>query len=73
MNERSLLALVLAACAVLLVAGMVASTKVTDSIVAAAHREATDQSPVPTPVALLPAKAPASAKTAPTKPAPAHA
>ena len=69
MTQRSLVALVLGACAILLIGGVVFSTHVTDSIAAAAHREATQQSPVPVPAAL------AHAKVAPTatKPAPSHA
>ena len=61
MNQRTVLTLILGACAVLLVIGFVFSARVTDEIVQAAHQEATDQSPVPTPPSLLPAKA-ASAK-----------
>ena len=62
MNERTLTAVVLGVCAVLLIAGFVFSVRITAGISNAAHLEATQQSPVPTPPSLSPAK-----------PAPGHA
>lgn len=62
MNQRAVMSLILGVCAVLLVIGFIFSSRITDGIQAAAHREAVDQSPVPTPPALLPTRA-ASAKT----------
>lgn len=61
MNQRTTMGLILGVCAVLLVVGLVFSTRVTDGIIRAAHQEAVDQSPVPTPTALLPAKPQAKA------------
>jgi hypothetical protein len=49
MKEQSLVALALGVCAVLLVAGFVFSARLTMGISRAAHVEATQQSPVPTP------------------------
>jgi hypothetical protein len=57
MNERTKLSLVLGICAVLLIVGFVFSVRVTQGISHAAHLEATQQSPVPTPPSLAPAKA----------------
>lgn len=56
MNERSRLGLILAVCAALLIIGFVFSARVTAGISQAAHQEATQQSPVPTPPGLAPAK-----------------
>jgi hypothetical protein len=61
MNERTGIAVLLAVCAVLLIVGFAFSVRLTAGISHAAHLEATQQSPVPTPPALAPAK-----------PAPAH-
>lgn len=66
MNERVGISVVLGVCAVLLLIGLVFSARLTAGISHAAHMEATEQSPVPTPPALMPAKAP------PAKAAPAH-
>jgi hypothetical protein len=57
MDERNRLSLVLGVCAVLLIIGFVFSVRVTQGITHAAHLEATQQSPVPTPPSLAPAKA----------------
>ena len=65
MNQRTLMGLIIGTCAVLLLLGFVFSARVTNSIDNAAQQEATQQSPVPTPAALRPAKA-ATAKTAAT-------
>jgi hypothetical protein len=62
MNEQTRLSLVLGVCAVLLIVGFVVSARLEIGISHAAHVEATQQSPVPVPPALAPAKA-----------APAHA
>ena len=67
MNERVGTAVVLGVCAGLLIIGLVFSARLTAGISHAAHMEATQQSPVPTPPALMPAK------TTPAKAAPAHA
>ena len=61
MNERTGVTIVLGVCAVLLLIGLVFSDRLTAGINYAAQQEATQQSPVPTPPSLLPAK-----------PAPAH-
>jgi hypothetical protein len=60
MNERTGIAVLLAVCAVLLIVGFAFSVRLTAGINHASHLEATQQSPVPTPPALAPAK-PASA------------
>jgi hypothetical protein len=57
MNERTRIALVLGVCAVLLIVGLVFSVRRTVDISHAARLEATQQSPVPTPPSLAPAKA----------------
>jgi hypothetical protein len=49
MKQQPLVALALGVCAVLLVVGFVFSVRLTMGITQAAHVEATQQSPVPTP------------------------
>jgi hypothetical protein len=58
-NNR-LTMLLIAACAVLLIAGFAFSIRVEHGISRAAHIEATQQSPVPTPAALAPVQHKAS-------------
>jgi hypothetical protein len=60
MNQRSILTLLFGACAVLLLVGFVFSSRIEAAISHAAHVEATQQSPVPTPPGLQPAKVKAS-------------
>ena len=67
MNERVGISVVLGVCAVLLLIGLVFSARLTAGSSHAAHMEVTEQSRVPMPPALMPAKAP------PAKAAPAHA
>lgn len=56
MKEQPLVALLLGVCAVLLIAGFVFSVRLTMGITHAAHVEATQQSPVPTPSSMATAK-----------------
>jgi hypothetical protein len=57
MSERTSISLLLGVCVVLLLIGLVFSARLTAGISSAARLEATQQSPVPTPPALVPAKA----------------
>lgn len=60
MNERTGIALLLGVCVVLLIVGLVFSARLTADISHAAHLEATQHAPVPTPPSLAPAKATAA-------------
>jgi hypothetical protein len=61
MKKQPLVAVVLAVCAVLLIAGFVFSVHLTLGISQAAHVEATQQSPVPTPASMATTKQTAAA------------
>ncbi|HUB11945.1 MAG TPA: hypothetical protein VMB34_08310 [Acetobacteraceae bacterium] len=54
-GQNRIVMLVLGICAVLVIVGFVFSVRVEQGITKAAHVEATQQSPVPTPTALAPA------------------
>lgn len=56
MTQRNLVTLLLSVCGVLLIVGFVVSARIEQGISHAAYVEATQQSKVPTPSALLPAR-----------------